>query len=63
MTTEPAIDRIKRDLHGVIDDMRGELDRVELLTAAMIAFSQPIPDYDLAFQNIYPTSLSAHQIG
>ena len=63
MKTEPAIERMSRDLHRVLDDMRGELDRVEILTAAMCAFSEPIPDYDLVFHNVYSAPLSAHQIG
>ena len=46
MKSETAIDRVRRDLHRVLDNMRADLDRVEILTAALSAFSRPVPDYE-----------------
>ncbi len=63
MKSEPAIDRVRREVHRVLDNMRAELDRIEILTAAMSAFSKPVPDYEPAFHHIHPTTLSAYQIG
>jgi hypothetical protein len=62
MTSEPAIDRVRRELLGVLDDMHAELDRVEILTAALFAFSTPIPDYEPVFQHMLPMMLATHQI-
>ena len=46
MRTETAIDRVKRDLHRALDNMRADLDRIEILAAALSAFSKPVPDYE-----------------
>jgi hypothetical protein len=61
MKSEPAIDRVRRDLARVLDDLHAELDRVEILTAALIAFSTPVPDYEPVFQHMRPMMLTAHQ--
>ncbi len=63
MKSEPAIDRVRRDLDRVLDDMRAELDRIEILTAALNAFSKPVPDYEPAFQHMHHMALTEHQIG
>ena len=63
MGTETAIDRVKRDLHGALDTMRTELDRVELLAAALSVFSRPIPDYEPRFRHMPSVPLSAHELG
>jgi hypothetical protein len=63
MGTETAIDRVKRDLHGALDTMRTELDRVELLAAALSVFSRPIPDYEPRFRHLPSVPLSAHELG
>lgn len=44
-------ERIKREMHRALDAIDTQLARLEILTAAMVAFSRPIPDYDLAFQH------------
>ena len=46
MTNLAATERIKRKLDDALDNMRGDLDRVELLAAALSAFSRPVPDYE-----------------
>jgi hypothetical protein len=63
MRTETAIDRVKRDLHGALDNMRADLDRVELLAAALSVFSRPIPDYEPRFLHLHRVPLSAHELG
>ena len=63
MRTEAAIDRVTCELHGVLDHMRANLDRIEILTAALSAFSKPIPDYEPAFQHMRHLTLTAHELG
>jgi hypothetical protein len=63
MVTETAIDRVKRDLHGALDTMRGDLDRVELLAAALSVFNRSIPDYEPRFLHLPRVPLSAHELG
>lgn len=54
MATNMATDRVKYELHRAIDRMRNDLTRVEILTAALAAFSRPIPEYEPAFQHMRP---------
>jgi len=63
MRTETAIDRVKRDLHGALDNMRADLDRVDILSAALSAFSKPVPDYEPTFQHMRHLTLNAHELG
>jgi hypothetical protein len=63
MGTETAIDRIKRDLHGALDDMRNDLNRIDILSAALSAFSKPVPDYEPIFQHTRHLTLNAHELG
>jgi hypothetical protein len=59
---ETAID-VRRQLHRVLDNMRVDLDRVEILSAALQAFSKPVPDYEPGFRHIQNLSLSTHKLG
>lgn len=52
MATDMATDRVRHELHRAIDRMRNDLTRVEILTAALSAFSRPIPEYESAFQHM-----------
>jgi hypothetical protein len=63
MRTEAAIDRVKRDLHRALDTMHADLNRVEILAAALSAFSRPIPDYEPGFRHLHHLTLTAHEIG
>ena len=63
MRTEAAIERVRRDLVGVLDNMRADLDRIEILTAAMSAFGRPIPEYEPGFRHRRNLTLDVHQIG
>lgn len=53
MVTDTAMDQVKRDLHRALDRMHSDLSRVEILSAALGAFSQPVPDYEPAFQHLH----------
>lgn len=46
--------RILRDLHT-------ELDRVELLVAALDAFSTPVPEYEPVFRHLAPPARELRQ--
>lgn len=61
MAKEPgaAVDRLKRDLHQALDTIRRELDRVEILSAALGAFSEPVPDYEPGFRHLRHITASA----
>jgi hypothetical protein len=63
MKTETAIERVRRQLKRVLDNMRADIDRVEILSAALQAFSKPVPDYEPGFRHMHNHSLSAHKLG
>ena len=62
MRTETAIDQVRRELHRVLAHMRADLDRIEILMAALSAFSRPVPDYEPAFRNMRHLMLTAHEL-
>lgn len=45
------VERLKREISRALDAIDTQLARLEILTAAMAAFSRPIPDYDPGFQH------------
>ena len=63
MKTETAIDRVRRELHRVLDNMIADLNRVEILTAAMSAFGKPVPDYESGFRHMRNLTLRGYQLG
>jgi hypothetical protein len=63
MTNMAATERIKRDLDDALDNMRGDVDRVELLAAALSAFSRPVPDYEPRFHHLHRAELSVKEFG
>lgn len=63
MRTETAIDRVRRELHRVVDSMRADLDRIEFLSAALSAFSKPVPEYEPSFRHMHHLALKAHELG
>ena len=63
MRAEPATDEITRELNRLVDNIRGDLDRLEMLTAALTAFSRPVPDYEPHFRHLRQSTLSAHELG
>lgn len=63
MATEPGVPRLIDELRQTLDHMQAELDRIELLTAALHGFAQAVPDYAPSFQHLTRIPLSAHEIG
>ena len=63
MKSETAINRVRRELSRVLDDVRADLDRIEILVGAINAFSRPVPDYEPAFRHMNNLALTQHQIG
>lgn len=53
---------MKRELHRLFDNIRGDLDRIEILTAALSAFSRPVPDYEPRFRHLRQPALTAYEI-
>jgi hypothetical protein len=56
-----AADRLKCELHHALEDTRAGLDRVEIWSAGLCAFSRPIPEYQPSFQHLN-SQLIAHEI-
>jgi hypothetical protein len=63
MGANTAIDRMRRELHGVLDHMLVDLDRIEILLGALNGFSQPIPDYEPGFHHLRQATRLAHELG
>ena len=45
---------IEQQLQRLVDTMRDDLDRIEILTGALNAFSQPVPDYEPRLRHMHP---------
>ena len=58
-----AMERLQGDLSGALRNVHAELERVEILAAALSGFSAPIPDYEPMFRNIAPARLTSHELG
>lgn len=63
MGTENATDRITNELQSMIGKMSGDLDRIEILTAALAGFSRPVPDYEPTFHHLNLSTLREHELG
>lgn len=63
MAQDEATDRMQRELDRAVAMLRADLDRVELLTAALAAFSRPVPEYEPSFHHVRRMSLRAHELG
>ena len=63
MRVENTPDRLKHDLHRLFDNIRGDLDRLEILTAALNAFSRPVPDYKPVFKHLHHSIQDARELG
>ena len=63
MATEPVTQRMIEDLRRTLDRMSADLDRVEVLTAALHGFAQPIPDYEPTFRHFSHAQLTRHELG
>jgi hypothetical protein len=63
MGTDANIDRMKRELDHVLDDMHTELDRIEILLGALNGYNQPVPDYEPGFRHLRRHASPAQELG
>ncbi len=63
MRVETAPEQLRDDLHRLCDNIRSDLDRIEILTAALNAFDRPVPDYEPGFQHLQHSILGKHELG
>jgi hypothetical protein len=63
MGSNPQLDRLKGELYRLVDSMRADLDRVEILIAGMEGFYRSVPDYEPRFRHMPEGSLRRHEIG
>jgi hypothetical protein len=57
-----ATERLKKELHRAVERIRVELDKVEILSAAMSAFSKPVPEYEPGFRHLRHVTASALEL-
>jgi hypothetical protein len=62
MKSDMAMDQVRSELLRALDHTRADLDRVEILSAAMSAFSKPVPEYEPRFQHMHELALARHEI-
>lgn len=60
--TVTAGDRLKRELQRTVERIRIELDKIEILSAAMVAFSKPVPEYEPGFHHLRHVTASALEL-
>jgi hypothetical protein len=60
---EPAEEMIVHNLIDALERLRNDLDRVELWTAALGCFHQPVPDYEPSDRYLLSSKLSAKSGG
>jgi hypothetical protein len=53
MDEKKATDHVREEIHRALDRVRHDLSRVDILTAALAAFSRPIPDYEPSFHHMH----------
>ena len=63
MDTQDATSQLSRRLRRVLDNMSADIDRVEMLSAALAGFSKPVPPYEPAFHHLHAVGLREHQSG
>ena len=61
-TTDSAGDRLKRELQRAVERIRTELDKIDILSAAMAAFSKPVPEYEPGFRHMRHVTASALEL-
>ena len=57
-----ATDRLKRELQRAVEHIRTELDKIEILSAAMSAFSKPVPNSEPGFRHLRHVTASALEL-
>ena len=60
---QTAMERLKHDLGGALHDVHADLERVEILTAALYGFTRPVPDYEPTFHHLSRAHLTSYELG
>ena len=60
--TDSGPDRLKRELLRAVERIRTELDKIDILSAAMAAFSKPVPQYEPGFRHLRHVTASALEL-
>jgi hypothetical protein len=60
---KPASERLKHNLRGAVQNVHAELERIEILAAALYVFSTPVPDYEPRFRHVSSAQLNRHELG
>ena len=63
MGTDQATSKITQQLERILSNMSDDLDRVELLTAALAGFTHPVPEYEPTFHHLNTRALREHELG
>jgi hypothetical protein len=63
MAAAMAADRVKSEINRALDNVRAEIDRIEILSAALAAFARPVPDYEPGFQHLRHLTAYAQELG
>jgi hypothetical protein len=63
MGTDASIDRLKSELDRQLDNMSANLDRIEILVAALNSFNRPVPDYEPGFHHLMHFTLGVRELG
>ena len=58
-----AKERLRSDLGGAVRRVHAELERIEILAAALYGFSSPVPDYEQTFRHVAIAQLNRHELG
>jgi hypothetical protein len=53
---------MKSELNRAFEKTRADLERIEILAAALAAFSQPIPGYEPRFHHLRRGSTRTHEL-
>jgi len=52
MGTEATTDHLRRRLHCLIEGMRDDFDRIEIILGALSGYCRPVPDYEPRFNDL-----------
>jgi hypothetical protein len=63
MATATAADRVKCEINRALENVRAEIDRIEILAAALAAFARPVPEYEPGFQHLRHLTAHAQELG
>jgi hypothetical protein len=62
MRSVSAPEQLQLDLQRLIDNVRGDLDRIELLSVALGAFDRSVPDYEPHFHHMQDVLRNVHEL-